>query len=78
MKRRPGSRNSAVPAALRSFDPAAWPVDTLWEAYSGWTAARWAWVEAGNSWPGGDVALGQEHVTVAAQLPDEPFDPRLM
>ena len=75
MKRRTASARGDLPARLARFDVADWLPADVWDAYSLWTAARHAWVEAGNAWPGGEAAMAQKHVEEARRLPDQPFVP---
>ncbi len=64
-----------VPRRLARFDVDAWVPGQPWPAFTAWRAAREAWVDAGNEWPGGVVAMSEQHTQVACRLPDEPFTP---
>ncbi|MBF6164848.1 hypothetical protein IU486_08685 [Streptomyces gardneri] len=39
-----------------------------------WMAARQEWIDAGNQWPGGEVAEFDEVLRLIIATPDEPFD----
>ncbi|MDI1288846.1 MAG: hypothetical protein PSX37_02695 [bacterium] len=62
-----------VPIELRTppWDPAV-PVDPGWTGKDDWIEARRRWVEAGNIWPGGDIAREQQESE--ARGPDEIFN----
>ncbi len=63
-----------VPEHLEHFDVDQWGgVADVLASLDRWRAARRAWVDAGNAWPGGVEAMeAGEFVT---RLPDEPWDP---
>jgi hypothetical protein len=65
---------NAAPVHLARFDPADWPGSKL-EALAAWKAARRVWVRAGNSWPGGPVALVRENKAVECLVLRRPLPP---
>jgi hypothetical protein len=46
-----------VPPHLATFTETDWPGRTWEDRFRRWCAAQRAWVDAGNDWPGGGVAL---------------------
>ncbi|MET8795354.1 hypothetical protein ABZV91_02665 [Nocardia sp. NPDC004568] len=48
--------------------PSAWP------SRPEWMQARQDWIDAGNNWPGGEVAEFAEVLEVLRAAPDEPWD----
>lgn len=66
-----------VPEHLAHFDIDQWGgVADVGAAYDRWKAARRAWVDAGNVWPGGPDQMEAEEWETP--LPDEAWDARLI